>query len=107
MVADARLRRDVLWNLVPVALLAITGLGSQFAIGYRWGAGELGVFNLVTTALLPAVIEAAQAQFSTAGARSRVAIFEEAPATPAGVAATCSTATPTALFVLAYLPDCA
>ena len=48
--ADARLRRDIAWNLVPVALLAVVGLGLNFLIAGWWGAGALGIFNLVTIA---------------------------------------------------------
>lgn len=62
---DRRLRRDIAWNVVPVALLAIVGLGSQLAIGRWWGADVLGVFNLVTTAMFVlAVVGAAGIQFS-------------------------------------------
>ncbi|HEY0254367.1 MAG TPA: polysaccharide biosynthesis C-terminal domain-containing protein [Kofleriaceae bacterium] len=63
--ADARLRRDVAWNMVPVALLAAIGLGTNFAI-YRWWGGEtLAVFNLVTTAFFVlAVIGAWGLQFA-------------------------------------------
>lgn len=45
-----RLRTGVVWNLVPVALLGIVGLGLNFAIGRWWGTAALGVFNQVTTA---------------------------------------------------------
>lgn len=44
------LRTGVVWNLVPVALLGIVGLGLNFAIGRWWGTAALGVFNQVTTA---------------------------------------------------------
>ena len=47
----SRLQRDVLWNLVPVALLAIVGLGLNFVIASWWGSTALGVFNLVTMAV--------------------------------------------------------
>lgn len=47
---DRRLRRDVLWNLVPVALLGAIGLGLNFAIAAWWGSAALGVFNLVAIA---------------------------------------------------------
>lgn len=46
--SDARLRRDIVWNLVPVALLAVVGLGLNFLIGGWWGAKALGSFTLVT-----------------------------------------------------------
>jgi O-antigen/teichoic acid export membrane protein len=45
-----RLRRDIAWNLVPVALLGAVGLGLSFVIARWWGASAFGVFNLVTTA---------------------------------------------------------
>jgi O-antigen/teichoic acid export membrane protein len=45
-----RLRRDIVWNLVPVALLGAVGLGLSFVIARWWGASAFGVFNLVTTA---------------------------------------------------------
>jgi len=51
MTADARLRRDIGWNLVPVALLAMVGLGLNFLIGGWWGPAALGTFNLVTSAV--------------------------------------------------------
>lgn len=49
--AEARhLRAGVVWNLVPVALLAVVGLGLNFVIGGVWGPAALGVFNQVTSA---------------------------------------------------------
>lgn len=61
----ARLRRDVVWNLVPVVLLAVVGLGMNFMIGRWWGADALGAFNLVTPAFFAfAVLGAAGLQFS-------------------------------------------
>ncbi|HEU4729861.1 MAG TPA: oligosaccharide flippase family protein [Kofleriaceae bacterium] len=45
-----RLRRDVAWNLIPVALLGVVGIGVSFLIARWWGAAAFGVFNLVTTA---------------------------------------------------------
>jgi O-antigen/teichoic acid export membrane protein len=49
--AEARhLRAGVVWNLVPVILLAIVGLGLNFVIGRFWGAAALGAFNQVTAA---------------------------------------------------------
>jgi O-antigen/teichoic acid export membrane protein len=63
--ADQRLRRDVAWNLVPVALLGAVGLGLNFLIAAWWGAAALGVFNLVTiTFFVFAVIGACGIQFS-------------------------------------------
>lgn len=47
---DQRLRRDVAWNLIPVGLLAIVGLGMNFLIAKWWGSDALGIFNLVTIA---------------------------------------------------------
>lgn len=48
--ADRRTRRDLVWNLVPVVLLAVVGLGLKLLIGRPdwWGKSALGVFNLVT-----------------------------------------------------------
>jgi O-antigen/teichoic acid export membrane protein len=45
-----RTRRDLVWNLVPVALLAVVGLGLKLLIGRPdwWGKAALGIFNLVT-----------------------------------------------------------
>ena len=63
--ADPRLRRDVIWNLVPVALLGAVGLGLNFLIAAWWGAAALGVFNLVTIAFFAfAVVGACGIQFS-------------------------------------------
>ena len=45
-----RLRIGMLWNLVPVALLGIVGIGLNFFIGGWWGPATLGVFNQVATA---------------------------------------------------------
>src|SRR5580698_2084334 len=53
---DTRLRRDVVWNLVPVALLAVIGLGLNFAIAAWWGADALATFSLVTTAMFVAAV---------------------------------------------------
>jgi O-antigen/teichoic acid export membrane protein len=62
---DPRLRRDVAWNLVPVVLLAVVGLGLNFAIATLWGAAALGVFNQVTTAFFVAsVLGAGGLQYS-------------------------------------------
>ncbi len=47
-----RFRRDTAWNLVPVLLLAVVGLGLNFLVGRWWGEAALGSFNLVTTALI-------------------------------------------------------
>jgi O-antigen/teichoic acid export membrane protein len=47
---DRRTRRDLIWNLAPVVLLAVVGLGLKLLIGRPgwWGKAALGVFNLVT-----------------------------------------------------------
>ena len=52
---DKRLRRDVIWNLVPIGLLAAVGLGMNFAIARWWDRDALGVFNLIvpTTSVEP------------------------------------------------------
>src|SRR5262245_17971497 len=63
--SDARLRRDIVWNLVPVALLGAIGLGLNFLIGGWWGPDALGVFNQVTTAFFVfSVIAAGGLQYS-------------------------------------------
>ncbi len=63
--SGARLRRDVVWNLAPVVLLAVVGLGMNFMIGRWWGASALGAFNLVTPAFFTfAVLGAGGIQFS-------------------------------------------
>lgn len=47
---ERRTRRDLVWNLVPIVLLAVVGLGLKLLIGRPdwWGKAALGVFNLVT-----------------------------------------------------------
>lgn len=45
-----RLHRGVAWNLIPVVVLGLVGIGSNFVIGARWGTAAFGVFNQVTTA---------------------------------------------------------
>jgi stage V sporulation protein B len=47
---DSRLHAGMAWNLVPVVVLGVVGLGLNFAIGRWWGTSALGVFNQVTTA---------------------------------------------------------
>jgi O-antigen/teichoic acid export membrane protein len=60
-----RLRRDVAWNLVPVALLGVVGLWLSFAIAIWWGPAAFAVFNLVTTAYFAlAVLGTCGLQFS-------------------------------------------
>jgi stage V sporulation protein B len=77
-----RLRRDVVWNLVPVALLGVVGLGLSLAIASWWGAAAYGVFNLVTTAYFAfAVVGACGLQYSVLRA------VAEAPGDRARVAA--------------------
>ena len=77
-----RLRRDVVWNLVPVALLGVVGLGLSFAIAKLWGAPAYGVFNLVTTAYFAfAVLGACGLQYAVLRA------IAEAPADRDRVAA--------------------
>ncbi|MEJ7598262.1 MAG: polysaccharide biosynthesis C-terminal domain-containing protein [Kofleriaceae bacterium] len=77
-----RLRSGVTWNLVPVVLLGIVGLGLNIAIGRWWGASALGVFNQVTTAyFVLAVFGAVGINFSVLRA------IAEAPADRARVAA--------------------
>ena len=79
--SDARLRRDVVWNLIPVVLLAAVGLGSNFAIFTWWDSEALAVFNLVTTAFFVlAVLGACGLQYSVLRA------VAEAPDDPGHVA---------------------
>ena len=60
-----RLRRDVGWNLVPVALLGIGGFGLKMTIGGWWNADALGSFNLVTIVMFVfAVLAACGLQFA-------------------------------------------
>jgi O-antigen/teichoic acid export membrane protein len=62
---DRRLRRDIGWNLVPVVLLGVVGLATNFAIGRWWGKDALGAFNLVTITFFSfAVLGAWSIQFS-------------------------------------------
>ena len=62
---QARLRRDIGWNLVPVLLLACVGLGLNFLIGRWWDEAALGTFNLVTIALFTfAVLGAGGIQYA-------------------------------------------
>ncbi len=105
---DTRLRRDVLWNLVPVVLLAAVGLGLNFLIAKWWGAAALGVFNLVTIALFAfAVIGACGLQFSVLRSvaeapedRARVAAVALGALAPGLVFATAATG----LFLLCRGP---
>ncbi|MBA3461280.1 MAG: lipopolysaccharide biosynthesis protein [Deltaproteobacteria bacterium] len=64
-VGAERMRRDVAWNMVPVALLGVVGLALNFTIASHWGAAPLGAFNIVTTAMFAfAVIGAGGLQFA-------------------------------------------
>lgn len=59
------LRAGVLWNLVPVVLLGVVGLGLTLGIGGWWGTEALGVFNQVTTAyFVLAVVGAGSINYS-------------------------------------------
>ncbi|MGE0395406.1 MAG: lipopolysaccharide biosynthesis protein [Kofleriaceae bacterium] len=79
----ARLRRDVVWNLVPVVLLAVVGLGLNFLIGRWWGADALGSFNQVTPAFFAlAVLGAGGLQYAVLRA---VAEAPDSPRVPAVV----------------------
>lgn len=80
--ASAKLQRDVLWNLVPVGLLAVVGLGLNFVIALRWGSEALGVFNLVTMAVFClAILGAGGLQFAVLRAVAEVAA-DRAPEGP-------------------------
>jgi O-antigen/teichoic acid export membrane protein len=95
-----RLRRDVVWNLVPVVLLGVVGLGLSFVIALWWGAAAFGVFNLVTTAYFAlAVVGACGIQFSVLRAiaehpldRDRVATVVAGALVPGVVLAAAATA---------------
>jgi len=94
-----RLRRDVVWNLVPVGLLGVVGLSMAFVIARWWGAEAFAVFNLVTTAYFAfAVIGACGLQYSVLRAiaeqpddRDRVAAIVVGALVPNLVLATSST----------------
>jgi O-antigen/teichoic acid export membrane protein len=47
-----RFGRDVAWNIAPIGLLAVVGLGLNFAIARWWGTEALGVFSQVTSAYI-------------------------------------------------------
>lgn len=95
-----RLRRDVAWNLVPVVLLGVVGLGLSFVIAGWWGASAFGVFNLVTTAYFAlAVVGACGLQYSVLRAvaeaphdRDRVATVVVGALVPGVVLAAAATA---------------
>jgi stage V sporulation protein B len=98
--AGRRLRRDVVWNLVPVALLGAVGLGLSFAIASWWGAPAYGVFNLVTTVYFAfAVVGACGMQYAVLRAiaekpedRARVAAIVVGGLVPSVVLAATATA---------------
>ncbi len=98
-----RLRRDIGWNLVPVALLGVVGLGLNFVIGGWWGAKALGSFTLVTIPFFAfAVVGACGLQYAVLraiaeepGDRDRVAVVAVGALIPCIVLA----AVVTALFV--------
>jgi stage V sporulation protein B len=95
-----RLRRDVVWNLVPVVLLGVVGLGLSFVIARWWGASTFAVFNLVTTAYFAfAVVGACGLPYSVLRAiaenpddRDRVAAIVAGALVPNLVLAAASTA---------------
>lgn len=53
---DQRLGRDVAWNLAPVVLLAVVGLGLKVLIAKWWDEAALGAFNLVTFVMMSTAI---------------------------------------------------
>lgn len=93
--ASRRLRRDVAWNLVPVVLLGVVGLGLSFAIARFWGAAAYGVFNLVSTIYFAfATLGACGLQFAVLRAiaeqpedRARIAAVVVGALVPTGVLA--------------------
>jgi len=98
-----RLRRDIGWNLVSVALLGGVGLGLNFLIGGWWGAQALGSFTLVTIPFFAfAVLGACGLQYAVLRAvaerpdeRDRIAVVVVGALIPGIVLA----AAVTALFV--------
>ncbi|MGH9885397.1 MAG: lipopolysaccharide biosynthesis protein, partial [bacterium] len=95
-----RLRRDVAWNLAPVVLLGVVGLGLSFAISSWWGPSAFAVFNLVTTAYFAlAVVGVCGLQYSVLRAvaehpedRARVAAVVVGALVPSVVLAAVATA---------------
>lgn len=53
---DHRLGRDVAWNLAPVVLLAVVGLGLKVLIATWWDEAALGAFNLTTFVMMVTAI---------------------------------------------------
>jgi O-antigen/teichoic acid export membrane protein len=81
----ARLRRDVVWNLVPVVLLAVVGLGLNFLVGRWWGADALGSFNQVTPAFFTlAVLGAGGLQYAVLRAIAEAPDDSRVPAVVVG-----------------------
>lgn len=80
----SRRRRDLAWNVAPIVLLAVVGLGMKLLIGRPdwWGKAALGVFNLVAISWFAfAVLGACGLQFAVLRA------IAEEPDDPARVAA--------------------
>ncbi len=104
----SRLRRDLGWNLVPVALLAVVGLGLNFLIASWWDEAALGSFNLVTATFVAfGVIGACGFQFAALRAiaedptdRDRIAAIVVGALVP-NVAIAAAT---TGLFLLLHRP---
>jgi O-antigen/teichoic acid export membrane protein len=48
----SRLRRDVIWNIASLFVLAICGILTNFAIGKYYGPEALGIFNQVFAVLI-------------------------------------------------------
>jgi O-antigen/teichoic acid export membrane protein len=96
-----RTKRDLVWNLVPVVLLAVVGLGLKLLIGRPdwWGKAALGVFNLVTISWFTfAVLGAGGLQFAVLRAvaedpddRDRVASVVAGALIPTAVLAAATT----------------
>ncbi|MDQ3364501.1 MAG: polysaccharide biosynthesis C-terminal domain-containing protein [Myxococcota bacterium] len=103
-----RLRRDIGWNLIPVVLLGVVGLGLNFLVGGWWGATALGSFTLVTIPFFAfAVLGACGLQYAVLRAiaerpddRDRVAVVVVGALIPTVLLA----AAVTALFVVLRAP---
>ncbi|MDB4962290.1 MAG: hypothetical protein JWP01_2289 [Myxococcales bacterium] len=95
-----RLRRDIQWNLLPVVLLGVVGLGMNFGIGKLWGAAALGAFSLVTISFFSfAVLGACGLQYAVLravaeaeGDRTRIAAIVVGALIPSVVLAAIATA---------------
>lgn len=68
-VEEARFRRDVLWNVSSLAVLATSGILLQVLIGRHYGAAVLGAFNQVLAAYI------VFSQIATAGVHQSVLRF--------------------------------